>query len=161
MSDASAALEEVALDIMGLGEAFAAVIESLSVEAFHARATSDAWSVAEIVGHASEFPLTFATKAFELSLSPGLAFGRALDDPGRLAAAARLRGNSPGEAAEFIRRTTREAAATVRKIEPAACVAVGRRLDGEEIAVSAILESMVRDHLKLHLRQARAAATTP
>ena len=157
MSEATAP-EEVALDIMGLGEAFAAVLESMSATAFQARATDDAWSVAEIIGHASEFPVTFSAKALELSRTPGLAFGRALDDPGRLAAVERLGGKSPVEAAAFIRAATSAAAGTVRQIDPTAWGVSGRRLDGEEIAVGTILQSLVRDHLKVHLRQARAAA---
>ena len=75
MSDA-ATVENVALDVMGLGEAFAAVAESLSPAQFHARETDEAWSVAEIVGHASEFSVTFASKALELAGASGLAFGR-------------------------------------------------------------------------------------
>lgn len=143
---------------MVIAERFAAFVEGLSVEAFHRRAGDDTWTAAEITGHASEFPVLFTSAAAMAATHPGYRFGRGLDDPGRLAAVARLGDASPTEGAEAIRRAAADAAATIRDIDPGAEHSTGVRLNGDVVTVRWIIEELVRDHLALHFRQAREAA---
>lgn len=148
----------LANEVLQLAERFAAFVERLSVEAFHRRADDEAWTAAEITGHAAEFPLLFTSAAATVARQPGFRFGRELDDPGRLAAVARLGSASPAEGAEAIRRAAADAAATIRDIDPGAEHSTGVRLNGDIVTVRWIIEELVRDHLALHFRQARQAA---
>jgi DinB superfamily len=110
-----ATTEELLESLERAGEEYAQFIEGQSPEAFHRRPGPDEWTAAELTGHVSEFPATFADQARRLASSPGAPLGRTLDDPGRLAALARLAGAGPPEAARpsagaFARRSSPSAA---------------------------------------------------
>ena len=140
--------------IRELGEFIASAVESMTPAAFHARSGPDAWSAAEVAGHASEFPVTFATQALALSNSPGMKLGRQLDDPGRLAAVARLGDATPAQAAEMVREATRQSAALVEQITPVGWDVAGTRLvNGEPFTVRQVIEMLIVDHLAGHLAQ--------
>jgi DinB superfamily len=142
--------------IRDLGESIAAVIEGLGDEAFHARATPEGWSAAEVTGHASEFPVTFATQAVALARTPGLRLGRTLTDPGRLAAAARLGDATPQQAATIVRDSAVESARLVETIPADGWDAVGIRvMNGERFAVREVVEELIIRHLEGHLAQIR------
>lgn len=122
--------------------------------AFHVRSGPDTWSAAEIAGHASEFPVTFAGQALALSKSPGMTLGRQLDDPGRLAAVARLGNATPAQAADMVRETARQAAALVEQITPAGWAVAGTRVvNGEAFTVRQVIEMLIVGHLAAHLAQ--------
>ena len=150
---------EVAEEIERLGEAFAVLVEALDAAVLHGRASEDAWSIAEIAGHASEFPRTFGSKALELSRNPGMAFGRGLDDPGRLSGPTAMGTATPTEASQRLREASQDSGAFVRRIDPANWAVTGTRPDGTSIAVGQILGTLVRDHLRGHLEQARATSS--
>lgn len=150
--------EDIAAEIERLGEEFAAFVQGLDATVLHGRASEDAWSIAEIAGHASEFPRTFASKALELSRNPGMAFGRGLDDPGRLSGPAAMSTATPTEASQRLREASQDSGAFVRRIDSANWAVTGTRPDGAPIAVGQILGTLVRDHLRGHLEQARATS---
>src|SRR5256885_1980215 len=81
------------------GEAYASFVEVLSEEQFRRRPAPDEWTAAEITGHVSEAPLTFANHARRLAAEGGGKAGRPPEDPGRLAAVARLANRGPKEGA--------------------------------------------------------------
>lgn len=141
------------------GEAFAAFIASLDETAFRRRPGDEQWSAAELTGHVSEFPLTFAAEAARLAANPGATIGRALDDEGRLGALRRLDGRGPLEAASLVRDTVGSAVETLRGIPSEAWDVEGVRLaNGEPITVRGIVTMIIAAHLDEHLSQARAAA---
>jgi hypothetical protein len=141
------------------GEDFAAFVESLPVEAFARRPGDDEWSVAELTGHVSEFPRTFAAEAARLAANPGAVVGRNLDDEGRLGALRRLEGRGPAEAAALVREAIAGAVATLRDVPDDAWDVRGTRLaNGEPITARGIAEMILVAHLREHLAQARAAA---
>jgi hypothetical protein len=114
-----AALEQV-------GEEFARFVEGLPPEAFHRRPGPDEWSAAEVTGHVSEAPVTFATHASRVAETPGAAVGRPPEDPNRLAAVARLGDAGPNEGARLVRDGIREAADILRGIPAAGWQARGK-----------------------------------
>lgn len=140
------------------GEAFATFIEGLDEASFRRRPAEAAWSAAELAGHVSEFPRTFALDAARLAANPGAGVGRNLDDEGRLAALGRIGDRSPAEAAELVREAIAAASAVLGAIPGDGWAVEGVRVvNGEVIAVSKLIETFVAGHLALHLKQAQEA----
>ena len=152
--------EEIIARLEAKAAEFAAFVASVPPAAFTA-SSGDAWSIAEITGHAAEFPATFAAHALRLSQNPGATVGRFEDDSERLAAINRLAGRGPGEAADLVLATAREAAAALRTIPNAGWQVEGTRVvNSEQLTVRTLIERFVVGHLGLHLAQAREAAGT-
>ena len=150
--------EPAPVRIRELGETIASAVETMTPAAFHARTAPDAWSAAEVAGHASEFPVTFARQALALSKSPGMMLGRQLDDPGRLAAVARLGDATPAQAAAMVRGATQESAALIEQIAPEGWDAAGTRVvNGEPFTVRQVIEMLIVGHLSGHLAQLGSA----
>lgn len=140
------------------GEAFATFIEGLDDASFRRRPAEDAWSAAELAGHVSEFPRTFALDAARLAANPGAGVGRNLDDEGRLAALGRIGDRSPAAAAELVREAIGEASTVLGTIPADGWEVEGVRVaNGEAIAVSKLVDTFVVGHLALHLKQAQEA----
>jgi DinB superfamily len=139
------------------GEEYARFIEVQSEAAFHRRPGPDEWTAAELTGHVAEFPVTFSGQARRLVDSPGQPIGRGLDDPGRLAAVAKLAGAGPVQAAAEVRNGVRQAAETLRSIPPDGWRATGQHQRAGELSVADIVERFIVSHLREHLGQARAA----
>ena len=146
-----AALEQV-------GEEFARFVEGLPPEAFHRRPGPDDWSAAEVTGHVSEAPATFAAYLRRVAEAPGAVVGRSPDDPGRLAAVARLGDAGPADGAHLVRQGVREAADTLRGIPAEGWQARGVHSRLGELSVSEMVRLSIVDHLRGHLAQAREAA---
>src|SRR4051812_24613984 len=128
MSDA----EELIAAVEQAGEEYAGYIEGQTEAAFHHRPAAEEWTAAELTGHVAEFPGTFSRRAGRLAETPGLALGRGLDDPGRLAAVEKLAGAGPAEAAAMVREGVRQAAAMLREISSEGWQVVGQhRSEGE------------------------------
>jgi hypothetical protein len=145
-------------EIEQLGEAYASFVETLTEEQFRRRPAPDEWTAAEITGHVSEAPLTFARHAKALAEQGGGPAGRAPDDPDRLAAVERLADRGPKQGADLVREGVREACEILRGISEAGWGVEAEHMRMGTVTVRAITESSVRDHLAGHLRQAREAA---
>ena len=139
-------------------EEFAAFVETLTDEQFHRRPAPGEWSAAEITGHVSEAPLTFANHARRLAAEGGGAVGRPPDDPGRLSAVERLAGRGPKEGAQLVRDGVREACAILRTISEEGWQTRGQRRGGGEATVLEFVQSVAVEHVQGHLRQAKDAA---
>ena len=150
-ADLIAAIERV-------GEQFAAFVETLTDEQFHRRPAPGEWSAAEITGHVSEAPLTFANHARRAAAEGGGAVGRAPDDPGRLSAVARLAGRGPKEGAQLVRDGIREACAILRTIPEQGWQARGQSPRMGDVTMLAFIQNVAVDHLEGHLQQAKDAA---
>jgi hypothetical protein len=147
---------ELSAEIERLTEEYARFIEAQTPAAFHFRPGPTRWTAAELTGHVAEFPVTFSGQALRLSRNPSLQLGRSLDDPGRLAAVARLAGAGPTEAAEAVRQGGRQAAETLRQIRAEGWLVTGQHSRLGEISVSQVVEQFIISHLREHLGQARA-----
>src|SRR5262249_382183 len=90
-------IAELIAEIEQAGQASGSFVQTLSEEQFRRRPAPSEWTAAEITGHVSEAPVTFATHARVLAEQGGGPAGRAPDDPGRLAAVARLADRGPKE----------------------------------------------------------------
>ena len=143
------------------GEAYARFVETQPDDAFHRRPGPEEWTAAELTGHVAEFPATFAEQARRVAEQTGAPIGRGLDDPGRLAAVARLAGAGPAEAATAVRATVHQAVRTLRSIPPDGWQARGARARLGELSVAEIVERFVVNHLREHLAQGRAAVSAP
>jgi hypothetical protein len=148
--------QELIATVGRLGEAYAGFIEAQPLAAFHHRPAPDEWTAAELTGHVAEFPATFAETARRTSEQPGLPLGRALDDPGRLAAVAKLAGAEPVEAGALVRSGIESALASLQSIPPEGWQATGQHRTQGEMTVEAMVQRFIVDHLRAHLEQARA-----
>src|SRR5688572_33403330 len=93
---------ELIAQIEQAGEAYARFVETLSEEQFRRRPDPDEWTAAEITGHVSEAPLTFANHARRLAEEGGGQAGRPPDDPRRLAAVAMLDDGGPMDGGDLV-----------------------------------------------------------
>lgn len=151
-----ASSEAMIAEIQQLAEAYARFIEGQSEAAFHFRPGAEEWTAAELTGHVAEFPVTFSAQALRLSTSPGVQLGRSLDDPGRLAAVARLAGAGPAAAAGEVRQGARQAVETLRQITPDGWQAQGQHPRLGAVTVEQVVEQFIVNHLREHIGQARA-----
>jgi hypothetical protein len=138
--------------------AFAGFVEGLTDEQFHRRPAAGEWSAAEITGHVSEAPLTFAQHAQRVVAAGGGEVGRPPDDPGRLSAVERLAGRGPQEGAQLVLSGAAEACAVLRGFTEADLALRVRNARLGEPTVYEFLWSVAVEHLRGHLRQAREAA---
>jgi hypothetical protein len=139
-------------------EEFAAFVETLTDEQFHRRPGPDEWSAAEITGHVSEAPLTFANHARRVAAEGGGKVGRPPDDPGRLSAVARLAGRGPKAGADLVRDGVRETCAVLRTISDEGWQTRAQRVTGVEAKLEEFVRSVSVEHVQGHLRQAKEAA---
>jgi hypothetical protein len=151
---------ELIAEVEQAGEAYASFVETLSEAQFRRRTAPDEWTAAEITGHVSEAPLTFAQHALKLAEQGGGPAGRAPDDPGRLAAVARLADRGPREGADLVREGVRDACTLLRRIPEAGWAVVAAHSRLGPTSVRGLVESSVLQHLRGHLRQAKEAAGT-
>ena len=149
---------ELIAEIEQVGEAFARFVEALSEEQFRRRPDPNEWSAAEITGHVSEAPATFAKHALKLAVEGGGPAGRPPSDPDRLAAVKRLADRGPRDGAALVREGIREACALLRQIEPDGWSVEGAHMRLGTITVRGLTESSVLEHLQGHLQQAKEAA---
>jgi hypothetical protein len=149
---------ELIAEIERTGEAYASFVATLTEEQFRRRPAPDEWTAAEITGHVSEAPLTFASHARRLAVEGGGQAGRAPDDPGRLAAVARLADRGPTEGADLVRQGVREACAVLREIAQDGWSVEASHARMGQVTVRRMVESSILEHLQGHLRQAREAA---
>jgi hypothetical protein len=156
-------IEQLLGDVAAAGEEFARFVEGLPAEVVHRRPGGEEWSVAEISGHVAESPLFHATTVRRLLDDPQTTFGRPRDDAQRLAAVASLASAAPAEVAAAVRRTFGEVMTILRALPSDAWQARGRLHNGEERTVAQTVETSVVEHVRDHLKQARAvvAALTP
>ena len=149
---------ELVAEIEQVGEEYASFVETLTEEQFRRRPGPDEWNAAEITGHVSEAPSTFANHARRLAEEGGGAAGRAPDDPGRLAAVERLADRGPKAGADLVREGIREACATLRGLTDDGWNVKAAHSRLGEVTVRRMIESFVLSHVQGHLRQARQAA---
>jgi len=152
------ASDDLIASIERASEEFASFVEGLTDEQFHRRPAPEEWSAAEITGHVSEAPLTFANHARRIATEGGGAVGRPPDDPGRLAAVARLAGRGPKEGAQLVREGIREACAIFRQIPSDGWQVRGKSARLGEVTVFDFTTDVVLNHITGHLRQAKDAA---
>jgi hypothetical protein len=146
-------------EIEQLGEAYASFVEALTEEQFRRRPDPDEWTAAEITGHVSEAPLTFANHAKRLADEGAGKVGRPPEDPDRLAAVTRLADRGPKEGAALVREGVRDACAVLRAIPEAGWAVEGDHSRLGKLSVRGLVESSIRDHLQGHLEQAQAASS--
>jgi hypothetical protein len=154
----SSSSDNLIVAIEQAGEEFAGFVETLSDEQFHHRPAPEEWSAAEITGHVSEAPLTFANHARRVATEGGGVGGRPRKEPGRLAAVERLAGRGPKDGAQLVRDGIREACAILRSLSEEGWQAKGQRTNGDEATMEAFITSVVLHHVTGHCRQAKAAA---
>ena len=149
---------ELIAQIEQVAEGYARFVEALTEEQFRRRPDPNEWTVAEITGHVSEAPLTFSTHARRLALEGGGKAGRPPEDPGRLAAVARLADRGPKEGADLVRMGVREACAVLRSIPEEGWSVEGDHIREGKLTVRSLVQSSLLDHLHGHLQQAKEAA---
>jgi hypothetical protein len=151
-------IAELIAEIEQAGEAYASFVQTLSEQQFRRRPAPSEWTAAEITGHVSEAPVTFATHARVLAEQGGGPAGRAPDDPGRLAAVARLADRGPKEGAELVREGIREACEILRALPEGGWEVMGQHARNGPMSVRSMVESFILSHVRGHLRQAKEAA---
>jgi DinB superfamily len=120
------------------------------------RASPDAWSAAEIIGHVIELEPYWARQAALLAEHPGSAVGRTIEDPVRLAGPANGLTLPSKEARTRIAQAGEEASEILRKIPDSAWTVSGT-WRGEPITLGDLLQRHLVDHLHEHLEQVTLA----
>jgi hypothetical protein len=149
-------IEQLLDDVAAAGEEFARFVEGLPADVIHRRSGGEEWSVAEISGHVAESPLFHVTTVRRLLADPQTTFGRPREDARRLAAVPSLAGAAPAEVAAAVRRTFGEVLTVLKALTPDAWQARGRLHNGEERTVEQTVETSIVEHVRDHLKQARA-----
>jgi hypothetical protein len=140
------------------GQEYADWVEALTEEQFRRRPDPNEWTAAEITGHVSEAPLTFARHALRLAREDGGKAGRPPSDPDRLAAVARLANRDAREGAQLVREGVAEACAVLRQIPAYGWDVMGEHLRMGQLSVRGLVEASVLEHIRGHLRQAKEAS---
>ena len=140
------------------GEEYAAWVETLTDEQFRRRPDPNEWTAAEVTGHVSEAPLTFARHALRLAREGGGKAGRPPSDPDRMAAVARLADRDARAGAQLVREGVAEACAVLRQIPDDGWDVTGEHLRMGQLSVRGLVERSVLEHIEGHLRQAQEAA---
>ncbi len=147
--------DELIAAIEETGEQFARLVEGLSITYFRYPQSPDQWAPAQVTGHVAEAVTTIATWAKQIADAPGVAIGRAPDDPARLAAAESLRDAAPEQAAAAVREAIAGAVATLRSIPADRWQATGVHPLLGEPSVYDLVERSILIHLRDHHRQVR------
>jgi hypothetical protein len=153
-----AAAGDLIAQIEDVGSELTSFLEGLSPEAFYREPEGENWSVAEIAGHVSEAPLTFARQAALLAAEPGRTVGRQLEDDERLQGVESLLSVTPAAAARTFQANLREAAAILRTIPDESWQVQGTHARFGPMSVQQLVETVILEHLRGHLEQAREAA---
>lgn len=140
------------------GQEYADWVETLTDEQFRRRPAPNEWTAAEITGHVSEAPLTFARHALRLAREGGGKAGRPPSDPDRMAAVARLADRDAREGAKLVREGVAEACAVLRQIPADGWDTLGEHLRMGQLSVRGLVEAAVLEHIQGHLRQAKEAS---
>lgn len=151
--------EEAALRLEREVASLASWAARLDDRAVHARPSADEWSVMECLAHADEFIPYWGRQAQVLAARErdGEPFGRAHDDPDRIAAVERGRREAAGVTLERIRAETAATGALLRAIPDERYQRSGRHPRRGEMTVSQLVDAFLVDHVAEHARQARAA----
>jgi hypothetical protein len=154
------ALSAALLDaIRANAEELARFVESLPPDAFGGAGANDEWSLAEVCGHASEFPVYHArTLRRIVDGEADVRFGRGSDDADRVAGIRRFGGAAPAEVAGAIRASAEEAIAILGALPADAWERSAQSVDGETCTIREAVRTRLSDHLRGHLNQARRAA---
>ena len=146
-------------EIRANAEELARFVEGLPADALRRPAPEGEWTLAEICGHAAEFPAFHARALKRIAEGePGARFGRGEDDADRLSGLRRFGNAAPAEAAAAIRRGADEALAVLSDFPDEGWDAMAQSVQGDSFAVREAVESRIRDHLRAHLEQAKKAA---
>lgn len=139
-----------------LDEELRAVMSRVTDAQLHLRTAPDEWTVAEQLGHISEFPVCFATQLRAWRRDRSVPVGRTHESADRLAGVARAAGRDAGA-------LHGEATAALAELEEALAELTDRDLAsptrnvkyGDE-PLSAFLERYVIGHKRAHAAQLRA-----
>jgi hypothetical protein len=149
---------ELIAAIERVGDEYATWVATLTEEQFRRRPDPNEWTAAEITGHVSEAPLTFARHALRLAQEGGGKAGRPPSDPDRLAAVTRLADRGPQDGAQLVREGVAEACAILQSIPADGWTVMGEHSRMGEISVRGLAEASILEHLRAHLQQAKEAA---
>lgn len=125
---------------------------------FTHRPGPDEWSAAEVVGHMREMLPYWAGVAAAVAAAPGTRFGRALDDPARLAAVANANAIPRADALHGLRDAAHQSAMTIAALDDDAWAREGVHPQRGPQSVEIIIRTLVVEHAEMHLRQALDAA---
>ena len=137
-------------------EELARFVEGLPSDAFRRPGPDGEWSLAEVCGHASEFPLYHAAALRRIVDGDLQAHvGRGADDADRVAGIRRFGNAAPAGVAAAIRAAAAEAVAILATFPADAWERPAPAVDGETLTVHEAVRSRLSDHLRAHLNQAR------
>ena len=135
----------------------ARVIAAATDEHWFRRPGPEEWTAAEVCGHVAEMLPYWAGTARTIAAGPDMAFGRGLDDPGRLGGPRTGSGWSRHEAIERIRAAAHTATRDIHALAPADWHATGVHPQRGPMTVEALIETLLARHLEEHVEQVRRA----
>ncbi len=133
------------------------VIATASGERWHHPPAAGDWSAAQICGHVVEMMPYWAAAAQELAASPGMTFGRDLQDPRRIGGVTKGAGTELHDTVEQIRAAAASACRTIRALPDDAWRIEGGSVTRGPMTVEAIVDTLLCGHLEDHVEQVRHA----
>lgn len=117
------------------------------------------WSALQTVGHMAEMIPYWLKHCADIIAAAGAPhrFGRALDDPERLAGVERAKTGDPAQLLRQLDREIQAAAATLRAMPAGEFARVGQHSTRGEMTVEQIAEQLLVGHAEAHVEQVRAA----
>jgi len=138
-------------------EALVARLDGVPTEALYREPSAGEWPVMSTLAHVVELLPYWASQCQTIARSPGVAFGRTLDDPGRLGAIA-AHAQDPAEVVRgSLRSSCAEAISIMRTLPAAQWQLAGQHVRRGAMSIEQVVDEFMVAHVEDHVQQVDAA----
>ncbi|AEJ43744.1 DinB family protein [Alicyclobacillus acidocaldarius] len=141
--------------VLQLHEELERAVEDISSEALHWKPSENAWSVAQVLAHVSEFEHFFSSDVLNLKANPGARFGRTVDHPERLRAVALSRDEALEDLLEGVRRGKQEVLSMLGALRDDDLEIEGDNPKFGRRTIAWVIDHFIIEHLEKHIGQIR------
>ena len=131
-------------------------VEQLPHDVLYREPQPGEWPVMSTLAHLSELLPYWAQQAASIAQTPGLAFGRALDDPDRLGAIEHHGRDTLGQSVVRVRTSLEQSLSTLRAIPPDAWSHAGEHPRRGRMTVADVVDAFLLEHAQEHAAQIEA-----
>lgn len=139
-------------------ERLVAEAQRLGDEGLYRSPAEGEWTAMETLSHLVEIQPYWAGEVQRVAAQPGVAFGRGLDDPGRLAGVQEHAGATLESLLPRLRAATEQAASMLRSLSADDWAKRGMHPRRGEMEIAEIVEHFLIGHAEEHVEQALKAA---
>src|SRR5919199_501307 len=134
-------------------------VERLPADVLYREPRAGEWPVMSTLAHVAEILPYWAHQAEHVVRNPGAPFGRALEDPGRIAAIDQHSRDSQEAIVARTRGGLNESGSTLRSMPADAWSTVGQHPRRGSMTVDQLVQAFLLDHVDEHAAQVAAAVT--